>query len=216
VILPQRDVVTEGTGVVSELYEGRVPVEKAAARAELLAARRALRAEVRAAAATRVGEIAVAVLAELAPRTVAGYVPFGTEPGGADLPAALARALPAGGRLLLPVLREDRTLDWATYGAGGRIDWQAPAGTRLGSAAIGQAELVVVPALAVDRHGVRLGRGGGSYDRALALASPNALVVALLYDGELLDALPAEPHDRRVSAAITPSLGLVRLPAPAQ
>lgn len=206
--------VTEGTGAVSEPYEGRAARDKAALRARLLAARRALSAEVRAAAATRIQEFLVAVLAETTPRTVAGYVPFGSEPGGADLPTAIAAGLPAGGRLLLPVLRDDRALDWAVYEPGSRTDWRAPAGPRLGLAAIGQADLVVAPALAVDRRGVRLGRGGGSYDRALALVSPAALVVALLYDGELLglQELPAEPHDRHVSAAITPSLGLVRLP----
>jgi 5-formyltetrahydrofolate cyclo-ligase len=187
---------------------------KAAERARLLAARRALPPEVRAAAATRLQKILVTTLAESAPHTVAAYQPFGTEPGGPDLPAALAGALPAGGRLLLPVLRDDRALDWAVHGAGASEgSWRAPAGHRLGIAAIGQADLVVVPALAVDRRGVRLGRGGGSYDRALALAAPAALVVALLYDGELVDALPAEPHDRHVSAVITPSDGLVWLPA---
>jgi 5-formyltetrahydrofolate cyclo-ligase len=60
---------------------------------------------------------------------------------------------------------------------------------------------------------VRLGRGGGSYDRALSRIRPNALVVALLYDGELVETLPAEPHDRRVTAVILPGYGLIRLPA---
>jgi 5-formyltetrahydrofolate cyclo-ligase len=71
---------------------------------------------------------------------------------------------------------------------------------------------VVVPALAVDRRGVRLGRGGGSYDRALARLAAGATAVALLHDGELLDALPAEAHDRAVTAAVTPSGGWCDLP----
>ncbi len=69
---------------------------------------------------------------------------------------------------------------------------------------------MIVPALLVARDGTRLGRGGGSYDRALARAT--GLTVALLHDGELVDALPAEPHDVAVQAAATPSLGVVRLP----
>jgi 5-formyltetrahydrofolate cyclo-ligase len=196
---------------------------KRALRTRLLAARRALPAPVRAAAAARVQAALLATVAEHQTRpgalTVAGYVPIGPEPGGPDLPAALARTLPPDGRLLLPVLRDDLALDWAVQDplpAGPlAAGWRAPPGYRLGVPAIGQAALVVVPALAVDRRGVRLGRGGGSYDRALALVSPGARVVALLHDGELLlDAdLPAEPHDQRVSAAITPSLGLVPLPA---
>lgn len=209
--------VTEGTGAVLE--------SKAALRTHLLAARRGLPAGVRAAAARRVQETLAALLVSTRPATVAGYVPFGTEPGGPDLPAMIAGALPPGGRLLLPVLRADRGLDWAVYQAGepidpaapagARMDWRSPPGRRVGVAAIAEAALVVAPALAVDRTGLRLGRGGGSYDRALALVSGGTRVVALLYDGELLaEPLPAEPHDRRVCAVITPSQGLIPLPLP--
>jgi 5-formyltetrahydrofolate cyclo-ligase len=195
------------------------PTPKAALRDRLLAARRALSAEVRAAAARRVQAALTAVLAARSgPVTVTGYVPLGAEPGGPDLPAVLAGALPAGGRLLLPVLLPDRSLDWVRYEPATVLAadaWRSPPGARLGPAAIGAATLVVTPALAVDRRGVRLGRGGGSYDRALARVAPGTPVVALLHDGELLDEdLPAEPHDRRVSAVVTPSLGLVPLPAP--
>lgn len=192
---------------------------KAAVRARVLAARRALTEPVRVAAARRVQAVLTAAVVAADPPTMTGYVPIGTEPGGPDLPAVLAGALGPDRRLLLPVLRPDRALDWAVYqpdaaiGAGWRSATD-PAGPRLGMAAIGSASLVVVPALAVDRRGFRLGRGGGSYDRALAVAAPDALVVALLHDGELLDDdLPVQPHDRRVSAVITPTLGLVPLPA---
>ena len=65
----------------------------------------------------------------------------------------------------------------------------------------------VVPALAVSRDGVRLGRGGGYYDRALAHARPGAVLVAVVFDDELLDEVPAEAHDHRVTAVVTPSGG---------
>jgi 5-formyltetrahydrofolate cyclo-ligase len=225
-------------------------------------------------------------------------VPVGPEPGGADLPDVLMDALPPGGRLLLPVLLDDGDLDWAVYsgtlvpGPRGLLE---PDGPRLGVDAIREASLVVVPALAISAAGVRLGRGGGSYDRVLSrLATPIPAVspasprawpaggassdaagprgeasdpagpgvaasdpggpggrasdpggpggrasdlagtaggtsdpagtadaasdtagtaggrwtVALLYDGELVDVVPAEAHDRAVHAAITPSGGL--------
>jgi 5-formyltetrahydrofolate cyclo-ligase len=77
---------------------------------------------------------------------------------------------------------------------------------------VGAATAVVVPAVAVDRSGVRLGRGGGYYDRALLHARPGALLVAVVYDDELLDELPAEPHDHRVGVVVTPSGGWQALP----
>ncbi|MGX6605211.1 5-formyltetrahydrofolate cyclo-ligase [Micromonosporaceae bacterium Da 78-11] len=83
-----------------------------------------------------------------------------------------------------------------------------PAGPRLGPDAIRTAELVLVPALAVGRDGTRMGRGGGSYDRALTrLRSPGPLVVALLHDWELIDQVPAEPHDHPVHGVITATGG---------
>lgn len=189
--------------------------EKAAVRARVLAARRTLTEQVRVAAARRVQAVLRATVAATDPLTATGYVPVGTEPGGADLPAVLAGALGPDRRLLLPVLLPDRALDWAVYQPlAGRLSATDPPGRRLGVAAIRSASLVVVPALAVDRRGFRLGRGGGSYDRALAAVTPDTQVVALLHDGELLaDELPVQPHDRRVTAVITPGLGLVPLPA---
>ena len=130
-------------------------------------------------------------------RTVAGYVPLGTEPGGAPLPDELAEACD---RLLVPLMLPDRDLDWTVYDDD----------TQLGAAAIAEAELVIVPAVAVDRSGIRLGRGGGSYDRALARVPDGTLVVAALYHDELVAALPFEDHDRRVHAVVTPA-GVTRL-----
>ncbi len=69
--------------------------------------------------------------------------------------------------------------------------------------------MVFVPALAVDRAGVRLGRGAGFYDRSLPLADPAARLVAVVRDDELVDEIPAEPHDVRMTHALTPRQGLV-------
>jgi 5-formyltetrahydrofolate cyclo-ligase len=183
-------------------------------RSQLLTARRTLSAADRAAAAVAVQAATTALVRTRQPSATAAYVPVGAEPGGPDLPDALAAVLPAGARLLLPVLRPDLDLDWATYSpsslTAGPRGLREPAGPRLGVDAVRRADLVFVPALVVGRDGTRMGRGGGSYDRALARAGA-AVLVALLHDGELLDSVPAEPHDIAVHAVITPSDGLVIL-----
>ncbi|WP_329018865.1 5-formyltetrahydrofolate cyclo-ligase [Micromonospora rifamycinica] len=194
------------------------PAVKRETRVALLARRRALTVPQRAAAARRVQAELTDLVRHLRPTTMTAYVPVGSEPGGPDLPDVLRAALPAGADLLLPVLRADLDLDWAPYAGPGTLvaagrGMREPDGPRRGRAAVTGATLVVVPALAVDRRGLRLGRGGGSYDRALARVPATVLTVALLHDGELLAALPAQPHDRPVGAALTPSDGLRQLPA---
>lgn len=148
--------------------------------------------------------------------TVACYVPLPGEPGGPGLPDTLAEVC---GALLLPVLRPDLDLDWAVYEGTlvpGARGLREPTGTRLGRTRIAAADLVIVPALAVDLGGVRLGRGGGSYDRALARVPADVLTVAVVYDREVLVRLPEQPHDQRVRAVVTPAAGLRLLPGPTQ
>ncbi|WP_425474901.1 5-formyltetrahydrofolate cyclo-ligase [Nocardioides cheoyonin] len=142
--------------------------------------------------------------------TVAAYVSIGTEPGTGPLLDLLADA---GKRVILPCLLPDNDLDWAAYD--GRLVRAArgllePAGERLGVEAIATADVVLVPGLAVDSVGHRLGRGGGSYDRALARVPVGTFTCVLLYDDEVGVPVPVEAHDRRVVAAATPS-GIVRL-----
>ena len=131
------------------------------------------------------------------PTVLAAYLPFGSEPGGPALPGLLASLAPT---LIVPKLLPDKDLDWYHYGSD----------ETLGPQAISEAELIITPALAVDVAGWRLGRGGGSYDRALARASSSALLVALLHDSEILSQVPHEPHDRRVQLALTPT-GVTKL-----
>ena len=125
---------------------------------------------------------------------VAAYLPMRTEPGSTELLAALHAG---GATVLIPVTLPDRDLAWAEWTLAGP-------GEVLGVEAIAAAGLVLVPALAVDRAGTRLGRGGGSYDRALARCGPGAVIAALVFDEEVVAALPRDEWDVPVQAAVTP------------
>ncbi|MGY2064532.1 5-formyltetrahydrofolate cyclo-ligase [Blastococcus sp. SYSU DS0619] len=185
---------------------------KAAARAALLRRRRDRPDDERAAGSAAVAATLVARLAGTP--VVAAFVPDGTEAGSGHLPGVLAAG---GARVLLPVVpARGRELDWAEHSGElvpGRFGLLEPPGPRLGAAAIGAAGAVVVPAVAVARDGARLGRGGGFYDRALRHARPGAALVAVVFDDELVDRLPTEPHDVRMTAVVTPSGGWQALPA---
>lgn len=74
-----------------------------------------------------------------------------------------------------------------------------------------QAALIVVPGLAFDREGHRLGRGGGYYDRLLSAErqkSPQAVSIGVGFDHQLIDEVPLEQHDQHVDMLCMPSLGL--------
>jgi 5-formyltetrahydrofolate cyclo-ligase len=188
-------------------------------RRELLAVRSRLTTDDVREAATALAEHALE-LPELAhARTVAAYVSVGSEPGTLALLDAL---LAHGVRVLLPALLPDNDLDWGAYaGEGslarirhaGKMALFEPVGERLGPDAVTDADVVLLPGLAVDTRGMRLGRGGGSYDRVLARldrAGAHPVLVVLLYDAEVVEHVPEEAHDRPVHAVVTPS-GLRRL-----
>ena len=138
--------------------------------------------------------------------TVAAYVSIGTEPGTSAL---LDGLVAAGKRVVLPVVLPDLDLDWAVYQgttalAPARRGLLEPLGPRLGPDSIGTADVVLTPGLAVSRAGDRMGQGGGCYDRALGRVPVGTPVWTLLYDDELGIDVPVEPHDRRVTGAVTP------------
>jgi 5-formyltetrahydrofolate cyclo-ligase len=114
----------------------------------------------------------------------------------------------AGKRVIVPLLQPDNDLDWASYDsaaslASARRGLLEPLTARLGVEAIAGADVVIVPGLAVDAAGMRLGRGGGSYDRALGRVPVGTFTCVVLNDVEVLEVVPSEPHDRRVTAAVT-------------
>ena len=193
---------------------GEPAVAKDELRARLLARRRARPPGERAAAADAVASALLEGLRGVG--TLAAFVPDPDEPGCGRLPEAYTGL---GARVLLPVIpTQGRVLEWAAYTGeleAGRFGLSHPVGPRLGPTAIGAADTVVVPALAVDSVGIRLGRGGGYYDRALVHARPDAVLVTVVFDDERVDRLPREIHDRPVTAVVTPSGGWEELAPPA-
>ncbi|MFI5780575.1 5-formyltetrahydrofolate cyclo-ligase [Nocardia sp. NPDC051570] len=181
-------------------------------RTELLARRAAVPDDIRAAESAALVTSVSALLAD-GPEWVAAYVPVGGEPGS----TAMLDALRAGGvRVLLPVTGPPGPLDWAEYQGPGSLypaRWGLlePIGPRMSCAAIELAQVVLIPALAVDLRGVRLGRGVGYYDRTLPAARAQARLIAVVRDDELVERLPEEPHDRRMGWALTPGGGLRHL-----
>jgi len=139
------------------------------------------------------------------------------EPGSPAMLEELARHCET---VLVPVAcvgpdGEHLPLRWGRYEPGrlvaGLFGLQEPAEPRLPAEALSEAQVVLVPALAVDRRGVRLGRGGGFYDRSLPLCRPGTRLVAVVRDSEVLDRLDSEPHDVPMTHALTPGRGLVAL-----
>ena len=191
--------------------------DKAALRKKLLAARSALRPDDCREAGRLVRDTLLSLPELQMAGTVAAYYSVGTEPDTRGLVFALWKR---GTYVLLPVLRPDGDLDWASYEGPdslvpGPRGVPEPGEPPRGVQAVSRADAVLAPALAVDRAGNRLGRGGGSYDRALARVGPLIPVIALLYDDELLGRVPAEEHDIAVRAVVRPGPGLTWLPAAA-
>ena len=204
---------TDGAG--SGSARTSTAASKAALRRRLVAARAGLPAADREAAGKLIRDHLLSMPQVAAAGTVAAYYSVGSEPATHSLVYALWKR---GSYVVLPLLLPDGDLDWASYegpdslvpGPRGLLQ---PAEPPRGTGTVARADVVLVPALAVDRSGRRLGRGGGSYDRALARVGEQVPVIALLYDGELVDEVPAQEHDQPVRAVARPGHGLTWLPA---
>jgi 5-formyltetrahydrofolate cyclo-ligase len=191
--------------------------DKANLRRRLVAARAARTDAARAAAGRLIRDQVLEMPEVAAAGTVAAYYSVGTEPDTHGLVFALWKR---GSYVVLPVLLPDGDLDWASYEgpdslAPGPRGLLQPVEPVRGPGTVARADVVLVPALAVDVSGKRLGRGAGSYDRALARVGGQVPTIGLIYDAELLLSVPAEPHDRAVRAVARPSHGVTWLPATA-
>jgi 5-formyltetrahydrofolate cyclo-ligase len=188
--------------------------DKAALRRRVVAARAAMPADDRATAGKLIRDHVLSLPQVAAAGTIAAYYSVGAEPDTRSLVYALWKR---GSYVVLPLLLPDGDLDWASYegpdslvpGPRGLLQ---PAEPPRGISTVSRADVVLVPAVAVDRSGYRLGRGGGSYDRALARVGGQVPSIALLYDDELVDEVPVDEHDQAVRAVARPGTGVTWLP----
>jgi 5-formyltetrahydrofolate cyclo-ligase len=188
---------------------------KDALRRQLLAARRRVADDVRGSEARLLSDHLEPVITGSV--TGCAYVPVGTEPGSTGMLDMLLRR---SARVLLPVARtaaDDKPLPlrWGEYRPGALVPgpWGLfePPEPLLPETTLAEASLVLVPALAVDRRGVRLGRGRGFYDCSLGRRNPQARLIAVVRDAEFVHELPAEPHDVPMTHALTPGRGMIAL-----
>ncbi|MFB2596963.1 5-formyltetrahydrofolate cyclo-ligase [Herbiconiux sp. P17] len=184
---------------------------------EVAHAKRALRAELRERRRTRPAHVVdnanlgftenlIALAKETDARTISAYLSTSFEP---DTRPFLNWALADGRRVLLPIARQDGLLDWAE-GDGeteteGLYGLPEPVGGILGPIAINDADLILIPASAVDGRGTRMGWGRGYFDRTLGSMENCPPVFAVVFDDEILDDVPRELHDAPVDGAVTPT-----------
>lgn len=187
-------------------------------RTHLLAARRSRSAHERSVAATAIADHGRSLLQEMSdglPLLIGCYLSQPEEPG---TEALLDQAFAEHDAVWVP-RADGSNLSWACYRRNsavreGRFGIREPDGPAVASEALLGLDVMFVPGIAVDRSGNRLGRGGGYYDRCLA-ALPRymdggPLLVIVLFDDEVVDAVPIEDHDCAVDMALTPS-GVVQL-----
>jgi 5-formyltetrahydrofolate cyclo-ligase len=143
-----------------------------------------------------------------AARVIALYRAFPAECSTSLLASALREA---GKRVCYPVVQPDaRALSFrngdGVFVAGAR-GVEEPTGEPVG---LDEIDLLVVPAVAVDERGGRLGRGKGHYDATLALCGAHA--IALVFESQLVPEVPVGEHDHRVAGVCTEAR-LIRVPA---
>lgn len=139
--------------------------------------------------------------------SVSCYLSTTLEPGTRTF---VNQAIERGLRVLLPSTRADGLLDWvvATVDgeeATGPHGVPEPVGELLGPIAVDEVDVLLIPAAAVDMSGMRLGWGRGYYDKTIGSMQKCPPVYAVIFDPELLDEVPTEPHDQPVSGVVTPT-----------
>lgn len=150
----------------------------------------------------RIADRVLALPEVIEARTVMAFWSFGSEVETAGL---LGRLRERGARVALPRV-EDGEVVAVVHAAGGpvapsRFGAMEPSGRDVLDPR--EIDLVIVPGVAFDRRGARVGYGGGFYDRFLARVRPDAPAIAVAFSEQVVDEVPEGPMDRRVDAVVT-------------
>ncbi|KQZ06056.1 5-formyltetrahydrofolate cyclo-ligase [Microbacterium sp. MEC084] len=180
---------------------------KRALRAELRERRQLLSDAQREAADEGIRAQLEALIARLGAHSVSCFLSSPTEPGTRGF---IRWAMSRGIRVLLPVMREDGLLDWTVASPGGEevetpLGVPEAVGDLLGPIAVNDVDVMLIPAAAVDRTGMRMGWGRGYFDKTLGSMDRRPPVYAVIYDSELVDSVPRDVHDQPVSGVVTPT-----------
>lgn len=185
----------------------RIEQAKRALRADLRERRQGISAHAREEAEAGITRQLDELVARLGARSISCFLSTPTEPG---THAFVAGAVARGIRVLLPITREDGLLDWTVAEpdaeiAEGLFGLPEPVGEVLGPIAVNDVDLLVIPAAAVDAHGMRLGWGRGYFDKTLGSMEKCPPVYAVIFDSELIDDVPRDVHDQPVTGVVTPT-----------
>jgi 5-formyltetrahydrofolate cyclo-ligase len=181
-------------------------VQKRILRAELRERRRVMTSSERRLATEGLTARLTELIASTGAESISCYLSMPTEP---DTRPFLEWAEARGIRVLFPVTREDGLLDWTvgeehseTLGLHGVPE---AIGELLGPMAINDVDLIIVPAAAIDRTGMRLGWGRGYFDKTLGSMERCPPVYAVVFDSEFVEQVPREVHDQPVNGVVTPT-----------
>jgi 5-formyltetrahydrofolate cyclo-ligase len=188
---------------------------KRALRADLRERRNLLSASARERAASGITAQLDALVARRGVRSLSCFLSTTTEPGTREF---VTGAVKRGIRVLLPVTRTDGLLDWSVATADldiaeGMFGLPEPVGELLGPIAVNDVDLLVIPAAAVSKDGMRLGWGRGFFDKTIGSMERCPPVYAVIYDSELLDDIPRDVHDQPVTGVVTPTRTIDLAPA---
>jgi 5-formyltetrahydrofolate cyclo-ligase len=181
------------------------PAQAALAKPELrkqaMARRDAMSADARRRGSEAIAERLAPMIGAARPKVLAGYLPIRTE---VDLGPFVEAQREQGIAIALPAVIDATTMVFRRYLPDGKLD-TGSFGTRMPTILSPEVvpDLVILPLVAFDRTGTRLGHGKGYYDRALAAMARRPLLIGVAFAEQEVPRIPHQPHDVRLDWIVT-------------